>query len=290
MPSVLQIQRLGFHSLRRAAALLVATCMLVTSLAAAEPTRARVRIQPASPANETSSSAVQAASAVTPLSLGPVVKAASLALHQEDPPAPPQDVPPGPMPQAPAVEPLSPSDQLRQMQAGGDTPPQPGMDARGHLSDQDDAYFENLSPMERDLLYEGKLPREFGIGHTYRHQVPGGSAAPPENLAQKVFSQEPVEDFPYGYQRDWDPTVALWEAPSFYHRPLYFEEVNLERYGHRQVHLQPVHSAAHFFANTIALPYKMLVHHPCERIYTLGHYRPGDCNPHDHHGLPPVCR
>jgi hypothetical protein len=72
------------------------------------------------------------------------------------------------------------------------------------------------------------------------------------------------------------------------HRPLYFEEINLERYGYG-CHdcLQPFASAAHFFATVPALPYCIGANCPGECQYTLGHYRPGSCPPWRCH-RPPV--
>jgi hypothetical protein len=64
------------------------------------------------------------------------------------------------------------------------------------------------------------------------------------------------------------------------HRPLYFEETNAERYGYTPSYtLQPLLSAAHFFATLPALPYLMMLERPHDCLYTLGHYRPGSCAP-----------
>ncbi len=80
--------------------------------------------------------------------------------------------------------------------------------------------------------------------------------------------------------RQWTPTTMTWMASDLCHHPLYFEEVNLERYGHTAGPiLQPVVSSAHFFANIAVLPYKMGVHPPNECQYALGYYRPGNCAP-----------
>ncbi len=49
---------------------------------------------------------------------------------------------------------------------------------------------------------------------------------------------------------------------EFCYRPLFFEEVNLERYGNHRGCLQPVVSAARFFATIPALPYLMTANHP----------------------------
>jgi len=80
--------------------------------------------------------------------------------------------------------------------------------------------------------------------------------------------------------RQWEPTTVVWAASNLCHKPLYFEEVNLERYGHTAGPLaQPVISSAHFFLNIAVLPYKMGVHSPHECQYALGYYRPGNCAP-----------
>jgi hypothetical protein len=91
--------------------------------------------------------------------------------------------------------------------------------------------------------------------------------------------------------RCWTVFNYKWEATCFYHNPLYFEEANLERYGYqcgdrcccctcgKECCLQPAVSAAHFFGTIPALPYCIAAECPCDCVYTLGHYRPGDCNP-----------
>lgn len=80
--------------------------------------------------------------------------------------------------------------------------------------------------------------------------------------------------------RNWTSTTMTYTASNLCHKPLYFEEVNLERYGHTAGPLaQPVISSAHFFLNIAVLPYKMGVHMPHECQYALGYYRPGNCAP-----------
>jgi hypothetical protein len=83
--------------------------------------------------------------------------------------------------------------------------------------------------------------------------------------------------------RDWMGLRYCWDAPAFCHQPLYFEEVNLERYGYGPRYarvFQPVLSGAHFFATVPALPYKMAVDPPWACVSTLGHYRPGSPAPY----------
>lgn len=80
--------------------------------------------------------------------------------------------------------------------------------------------------------------------------------------------------------RNWVMSTMTWKASNLCHTPLYFEDVNLERYGHtRGPLLEPLVQSAHFFGNVLVLPYKMGVHSPTECQYALGYYRPGNCAP-----------
>ncbi len=81
--------------------------------------------------------------------------------------------------------------------------------------------------------------------------------------------------------RSWPQTVYLWKASGMWHKPLYFEQVQLERYGHDWGPvLQPIMSGAHFFGTIPILPYKMGLETPQECVYALGYYRPGSCAPY----------
>ena len=97
------------------------------------------------------------------------------------------------------------------------------------------------------------------------------------------------EDFPFECTgrhptfepRSWSQTVYLWKASGLCHKPLYFEQVQLERYGHSWGPvLQPIMSGAHFFGTIPILPYKMGLETPQECVYALGYYRPGSCAPY----------
>jgi len=117
----------------------------------------------------------------------------------------------------------------------------------------------------------------------------------PMTNAGQLFSMLEVQDRFQGYAepvqsvrtRDLDsPSQSpyTWEcytyiSPVFYHKPLYFEQPNLERYGQGTYRcLQPAASSIHFFGTIPLLPYKILTQHPCEKHYTLGNQRPGNCN------------
>jgi hypothetical protein len=81
--------------------------------------------------------------------------------------------------------------------------------------------------------------------------------------------------------RHWDDVTYMWKAAANCHKPLYFEQVQLERYGHSWGPcVQPLVSGAHFFTRLPVLPYCMGITPPNECIYPLGYYRPGNCAPY----------
>ena len=111
----------------------------------------------------------------------------------------------------------------------------------------------------------------------------------PPNLARRRYSDyASAANYGGGASKSWTTKTYQWHAPNFYHRPLYFEQVNLERYGHyhRNWKLESALSAAHFFGSAITLPLRLGAYHPCERVYTLGRYRPGSCNPNHRYLIP----
>ena len=80
--------------------------------------------------------------------------------------------------------------------------------------------------------------------------------------------------------RNWEPIKFTWKASALTQKPLYFEDVQLERYGHTMgPWLQPARSGAHFFLNIAVLPYRMGIHPWNECQYSLGYYRPGSLAP-----------
>ena len=71
--------------------------------------------------------------------------------------------------------------------------------------------------------------------------------------------------------RCWGSKTFTWTASGLCHRPLYFEDEQLERYGHsRRPLVQAVMSPAKFFLTFPVLPYEMGLYPPRECIYTLG--------------------
>jgi len=108
------------------------------------------------------------------------------------------------------------------------------------------------------------------ISHDIRPTQPG--ELPPECI---------IDGAPY-YGRHFSQSCVQWKASGVCTKAAYFEDVQLERYGHTIVGpvLQPVVSGAKFFATVPLLPYKMGVTPPNECVYTLGHHRVGSRSPY----------
>jgi hypothetical protein len=104
---------------------------------------------------------------------------------------------------------------------------------------------------------------------------------PIERPGQVTLSGDrPADCFSYAFGEP--PSVFLGGEPSgppcdflqiccgwqFCHRPLYFEERCLERYGVRTCFCQPGASALHFYCTALLLPVKM-IQQPCCRANVL---------------------
>ncbi|MFK7768041.1 MAG: hypothetical protein AB8B55_12530 [Mariniblastus sp.] len=85
------------------------------------------------------------------------------------------------------------------------------------------------------------------------------------------------------------PKTTTWKAHNFYHRPTYFEDKNLERYGNENA-FQNVASGARFFLAIPSTAYRIGAQHPNSRVYTYGNNRPGDCVPYQREGFVPSNR
>jgi hypothetical protein len=102
----------------------------------------------------------------------------------------------------------------------------------------------------------------------------------PQDVAQTRFAMAPLIRASEISGRGWAEFTYAWQAPALSYRPLYFEEPNLERYGHSAgCALQPAVSGAHFLVAVPALPIRMAFDRPWERVYPLGHARPGSVAP-----------
>jgi hypothetical protein len=108
-----------------------------------------------------------------------------------------------------------------------------------------------------------------------------GAGTMPRDYATSRFAEAGEIVHCMGFSRAEVESLVFWEAPALAHRPLYFEEVNLERHGFSIGIFQPALSAAHFFGRVPALPYLMHAENDKQSRYTLGHYRPGSPAPYE---------
>lgn len=110
-----------------------------------------------------------------------------------------------------------------------------------------------------------------------------GSPFLPPDCAKELILHEGEQVAHINLPRPWGEGTFCWKASGLCHRPLYTEDVVLERYGQKSIvpGLQPVISGVRFYGSLALLPYKFGVEGwPRECVYTLGYYRPGRCPPH----------
>lgn len=170
-----------------------------------------------------------------------------------------------------------------------DEPSLPGLE---ELPEDEPALMDRLRDLDdSEISVEEQLAQERGF---YEQPCPTPSELKPISEITNRITAEAGE-FPTECSlgdeqfepRMWALTTYTWTAPALCHKPLYFEEMALERYGHSTGPLtQPFVSGAHFFATLPVLPYKMGVEPPWECIYPLGYYRPGSCAPYMLYPIP----
>lgn len=98
----------------------------------------------------------------------------------------------------------------------------------------------------------------------------------PADLAAARFADEPTidETWPSDEPADVFCSYTPW---TICYRPLYFEDIKLERYGCNVGCLQPGLSGVRFFSSIAAMPYKMTVRPPRSCQCSNGFSRCGDC-------------
>ncbi|MCS7237975.1 MAG: hypothetical protein NZ899_06860 [Thermoguttaceae bacterium] len=155
-------------------------------------------------------------------------------------------------------------------------PEQPEIKSTKPLADQL-AAGPRVSPdvCPKPASYDQELPEGLAPIGSLSHEIPAGQGRLP------VLCPMSTEERSAPVSRGWEPVTFMWKASALCHKPAYFEQVHVERYGHSVGPLlQPLVSGAHFFLTVPILPYKMGLYPPTECIYTLGHYRPGSCAPY----------
>lgn len=173
-----------------------------------------------------------------------------------------------------AAEQRSSENKIRQVRANVPAAkPKPIRQTQYSQSSQAAPYAQGLVSLNLDEKYDdscpdlSKMPSIMDIPYKIV-PTPGEF---PENCPL------PDEEF---HRKAPTPITFTWKASSLCYKPLYFEDVQLERYGH-YCHplLQPICSRVRFWLTIPCLPYLMGVNPPNECIYDLGYYRPGNCAP-----------
>ncbi len=124
----------------------------------------------------------------------------------------------------------------------------------------------NECPALEELGYRAKSLSELSLDVAVRDE------RLPADCSSELFGRTT-----FGHDgRSWYATEFNWEASDLFAQPAYFDMPMLERYGQtRHPLVQPWISGAHFFSQFPLLPYKVLVDHPRDRVYTLGYQRSG---------------
>jgi hypothetical protein len=103
----------------------------------------------------------------------------------------------------------------------------------------------------------------------------GELLAMPVDHAKAYFAELPQDRDGHFDPSFWPEQLGYGPSLNFAYRPLYFEQVGVERYGCSLGYLlQPCVSTLHFYGSAALLPYRMLIHPPLRPVY------------HDHHDLP----
>lgn len=139
--------------------------------------------------------------------------------------------------------------------------------SRGRESARGDAVRRRLPAEFRSI---GELTASSQIG-TSNAQAEVTAADRPADLLPE---QEPVFIASGRIYTRWTPASPLQSVSV--HQPLYFEDVNLERYGTTaRPRLQPIGSAAHFLVSAVSLPYQMVLQRPTQPYHYSHPYEAG---------------
>ena len=153
-----------------------------------------------------------------------------------------------------------------------------------------EAPAEKPTPVQRKET--GRLPKVPSIENMLRPDASIErflSRAPAESAYEKASSMTAASrNRTTKDETEWDGSLAGWTSPEFYTRPLYFEQMNFERYETlAPAWTRPMLSYTQFMATIPVLPYKMGTIGPRDQVYTVGHYPYGQVAPvHSHWGTP----
>lgn len=148
--------------------------------------------------------------------------------------------------------------------------------------------------LQEDELPLPRLDNEYAQAPSEPERCPSPRDLKPINQISHRIAAEPglfpqecaLSDYPF-QPRNFKTVTFTWKASALCHKPLYFQQAKLERYGHTfGPILTPFISIGHFFVMVPCLPYNMGLEPPWECVYPLGWYRPGSCAPYTLGPLP----
>lgn len=229
---------------------------------------------------------------VDPLDLAPEDEAVDRAAEEMPGPSEPLEQPESEVgSEAPQDETVLPDESLDEPTPAQPRQPPATITAPDNLGEPDSGTIQD-SFREPQALDRGQTDWDEEMA-----QLRGGQQPPacrkPEEILKRIrditsdisadagdFPPEcPLGDAPFE-PRMWAMTSVHWKASGLCHKPLYFEQVGVERYGHSLGPiLQPIWSGVDFYGRIFLLPYEMGIEPPWECVYALGYYRPGSCAP-----------
>ncbi len=100
-------------------------------------------------------------------------------------------------------------------------------------------------------------------------------SAMPTDLAALHFAPAGTIYQTMGTSQPWEVISFQWHSPAFTHRPVYFQQVALERYGLSHGCLQPVLSGVRFYTSAALWPVFTVDEMRRSQASNVGFARPG---------------
>jgi hypothetical protein len=185
------------------------------------------------------------------------------ASHEEPAPTEAEEVIPTPKSDPPSITP-DPSDAEPTLTQGKEEIPAPQPDSAldvlpGGSDDDQDRFARRVTDVRLDIRPpQGALPPDLAADEADK------------NAAQPSEPEEPCAC------EKREPIICAFTPWTICYRPLYFEDISLERYGRTFGIVQPGVSAVRFFCTVPLMPYKMTVRRPRSCECSNGFSRLGD--------------
>jgi hypothetical protein len=182
------------------------------------------------------------------------------------------------------ARPVDPSEIPAPIQPQPLVQPQPAAPGPATIVQPNDSGGIELPTLERQLQGQARLTAEKCLTpHDLKsiRAITADIGVKPEDLTggKRLPPECPLGDAAFQPRR-WQKVTFTWAAAATSHKPIYFEDEQMERYGNCFGPVaQTTVSAVRFFATAPLVPYFMGVNPPNEEIYDLGQYRPGSCAP-----------